>query len=110
MCLAGHPAHGPLAGGFPDPEQIRSQLMLALQKGFRQHGALMAAYAPELRPPLTAMRAVGEVALRERNPAILHDAVGSMLEEIVRMNQLIDRLLLLTRPDDNEMPLDMEAW
>jgi signal transduction histidine kinase len=63
----------------------------------------------ELRTPLTAMRAVGEVALRERNPAILHDAVGSMLEEIVRMNQLIDRLLLLTRSDNSEIPLQMEA-
>jgi signal transduction histidine kinase len=55
------------------------------------------------------MRAVGEVAQRERNPAVFHDAVGSMLEEIVRMNQLIDRLLLLTRPDNSEIPLQMEA-
>ena len=55
------------------------------------------------------MRAVGEVALRDRNPAILHDAVGSMLEEIRRMNQLIDRLLLLTRSDNSEIPLQMEA-
>lgn len=59
----------------------------------------------ELRTPLTAMRAVGEVALRERNPAILYDAVGSMLEEIRRMNQLIDRLLLLTRGDSDKWPV-----
>ena len=70
---------------------------------------LTADVSHELRTPLTAMRAVGEVALRERNPAILHDAVGSMLEEIARMNQLIVRLLLLTRSDNNEMPLQMGA-
>ena len=70
---------------------------------------LTADVSHELRTPLTAMRAVGEVALRDRNPAILHDALGSMLEEILRMNQLIDRLLLLTRSDNNEMPLEMEA-
>ena len=70
---------------------------------------LTADVSHELRTPLTAMRAVGEVALRERNPAILHDAVGSMLEEIVRMNHLIDRLLLLTRSDNSEIPLQMEA-
>ena len=49
----------------------------------------------ELRTPLTAMRAVGEVALREHNSAILYDALGSMLEEIRRMNQMVERLLLL---------------
>jgi signal transduction histidine kinase len=47
--------------------------------------------------------------LRERNPAVLHDAVGSMLEEIGRMNQLLDRLLLLTRPGDDAMPVSLEA-
>jgi signal transduction histidine kinase len=55
------------------------------------------------------MRAVGEVALRDQNAAILHDAVGSMLEEISRMNQLISRLLLLTRSENSEMPVQMEA-
>jgi signal transduction histidine kinase len=70
---------------------------------------LTADVSHELRTPLTAMRAVSEVALRERNPAVLHDAVGSMLEEIGRMNQLLDRLLLLTRPGDDAMPMRLEA-
>jgi len=55
------------------------------------------------------MRAVGEVALRERNPAVLYDALGSMLEEVRKMNQLTDRLLLLARADDEEMPVHLEA-
>jgi signal transduction histidine kinase len=70
---------------------------------------LVADVSHELRTPLTAMKAVGEVALREANPAVLHDAVGSMLEEIGRMNHLLERLLLLTRPGDEEMPVELEA-
>ena len=97
-----HDEVGQLAAGLNDMlEQIKSSSA--------ELDRLTADVSHELRTPLTAMRAVGEVALRERNPAILHDAVGSMLEEIGRMNQLIERLLLLTRSDDSEMPLQMEA-
>jgi len=58
---------------------------------------------------LTAIRAVGEVAYRERDPALLYDALGSILEEVGRMNQLIDRLLLLARADDDNLPVRLEA-
>jgi signal transduction histidine kinase len=80
-----------------------------LENSFAELKRFSADVSHELRTPLTAMRAVGEVALRERNPAILYDALGSMLEEVRRMNQLIDRLLLLARADDNEMPAHLEA-
>ncbi|HWX23135.1 MAG TPA: ATP-binding protein [Candidatus Binatia bacterium] len=93
---------GQLAAGLND-------LLEQLESSFAELDRLTADVSHELRTPLTAMRAVGEVALRERNPAVLHDAVGSMLEEIRRMNQLIDRLLLLTRSDNAEIPLQMEA-
>ena len=80
-----------------------------LEGSFAELKRFSADVSHELRTPLTAMRAVGEVALRERNPAILYDALGSMLEEIRRMNQLIERLLLLARADDNQMPVRLEA-
>ncbi len=52
----------------------------------------------ELRTPLTALRAVGEVGLNEaRDAAALRDTIGSMLEEALRLNDLIDTLLLLAR-------------
>jgi signal transduction histidine kinase len=97
-----HDELGHLAAVFND-------ILRQLESSFAELDRLTADVSHELRTPLTAMRAVGEVALRDRNPAILHDAVGSMLEEIRRMNQLIDRLLLLTRSDNNEIPLQMEA-
>jgi signal transduction histidine kinase len=80
-------------------------LLQRLQGSFVELDRLAADASHELRTPLTAMRTVGEVALREKNPAILYDAVGSMLEEIRRMNQLIDRLLLLTRVDSEKWPV-----
>jgi signal transduction histidine kinase len=97
-----HDELGQLAAGC-------NEILRQLETSFAQLDRLTADVSHELRTPLTAMRAVGEVALRERNPAILHDAVGSMLEEIGRMNQLIERLLLLTRSDDSAIPLQMEA-
>jgi len=93
---------GELAAGL-------NEAMQQLRNSFAALDRLTADVSHELRTPLTAMRAVSEVALRERNPAVLHDAVGSMLEEIGRMNQLLDRLLLLTRPGDDAMPLHLEA-
>lgn len=52
----------------------------------------------QLRTPLTAMRAVAEVALADReNPAHWKDSLCSVLEEIESMTALIDRLLTLTR-------------
>lgn len=80
-----------------------------LEDSFAELRRFTADVSHELRTPLTAMRAVGEVAMRERNPAILYDALGSMLEEVRRMNQLIDRLLVLARGDDEGVPLKLEA-
>ncbi|HUA67389.1 MAG TPA: ATP-binding protein [Candidatus Saccharimonadales bacterium] len=86
-------------------ETFLNELLQRLEGSFVELDRLAADVSHELRTPLTAMRAVGEVAMRERNPAILYDAVGSMLEEIRRMNQLIDRLLLLTRGDSDKWPV-----
>jgi len=80
-----------------------------LEDAFAELKRFTADVSHELRTPLTAMRAVGEVALRERNPAILYDALGSMLEEVRRMNQMIERLLLLARADGDDMAAHLEA-
>ena len=86
-------------------EIFLNELLRRLEGSFVELDRLAADVSHELRTPLTAMRTVGEVAMREPNPAILYDAVGSMLEEIRRMNQLIDRLLLLTRGDSDKWPV-----
>jgi signal transduction histidine kinase len=90
-------------------ETFMNTLLQRLEGSFVELDRLAADVSHELRTPLTAMRSVGEVAMRERNPAILYDAVGSMLEEVRRMNQLIDRLLLLTRGDSDKWPVRPKA-
>jgi len=90
-------------------EQFLNELIQRLEGSYVEVDRFASDVSHELRTPLTAMRSVGEVALRERNPAILYDAVGSMLEEVRRMNQLIDRLLLLTRGDSDKWPVRPKA-
>jgi heavy metal sensor kinase len=64
----------------------------------------------ELRTPLTALRAVGEVALREeREPEVLRETIGSMLEEAHRLHDLIDTLLLLARVESGRLPVNPET-
>ncbi|MGD0261966.1 MAG: ATP-binding protein [Verrucomicrobiota bacterium] len=97
-----HDELGQLATGF-------NETLQQLENSFAELKRFTADVSHELRTPLTAIRAVGEVAYRERNPAILYDALGSILEEVQRMNQLIDRLLLLARADDDNLPVRLEA-
>jgi signal transduction histidine kinase len=63
----------------------------------------------ELRTPLTAMRTAGEVALRQQSAdtVALRDGIASMLEEVQRMNQLIDRLLLLARMEGDGLSVQL---
>jgi heavy metal sensor kinase len=88
---------------------VFNETLQQLENSFAELKRFTADVSHELRTPLTAIRAVGEVAYRERNPAILYDALGSILEEVRRMNQLIDRLLLLARADDDNLPVHLEA-
>jgi signal transduction histidine kinase len=53
-----------------------------------------------LRTPLSVIRGIGEMGLREtRTPAEYKDAMGSMLEEVDRLSRLVDTLLRLSRAD-----------
>ncbi len=88
---------------------VFNETLQQLENSFAELKRFTADVSHELRTPLTAIRAVGEVAYRERNPALLYDALGSILEEEQRMNQLIDRLLLLARADDDNLPVHLEA-
>jgi signal transduction histidine kinase len=86
-------------------EVFLNELLQRLEGSFVELDRLAADASHELRTPLTAMRTVGEVAMRNPNPVILHNAMGSMLEEVRRMNQMIDRLLLLMRNERDQIPV-----
>jgi signal transduction histidine kinase len=64
----------------------------------------------ELRIPLTILRGETELALRgDKSADELRQIINSNLEEISRMAHLVDDLLLLSKSEQGEIPLKMEA-
>ena len=79
---------------------VFNETLTRLEASFAELQRFTADASHELRSPLTALRAVGEVALRDGNdPAMLRETIGSMLEEAERLTDLVDALLTLARMD-----------
>jgi len=71
-----------------------------LESSFDRMRRFTADVSHEVRTPLTAIRTVGEVGLREhRDEASYRSVIGSMLEEADRLSSLVDRLLMLSRAE-----------
>ncbi len=66
----------------------------------------MADAAHELRTPLTVLRTRAEVTLqRERDPTEYAGALGAIAQESERLGHIVESLLLLSRADAGERPL-----
>jgi heavy metal sensor kinase len=79
---------------------VFNETLARLEASFAELQRFTADASHELRSPLTALRAVGEVALRDGNDAaVLRETIGSMLEEAQRLTDLVDALLTLARMD-----------
>ena len=79
---------------------VFNDTLARLEASFAELQRFTADASHELRSPLTALRAVGEVALRDGNdPATLRETISSMLEEAQRLTDLVDALLTLARMD-----------
>jgi heavy metal sensor kinase len=79
---------------------VFNETLARLEASFVELQRFTADASHELRSPLTALRAVGEVALRDGNdPVALRETIGSMLEEAQRLTDLVDALLTLARMD-----------
>ncbi len=90
---------GQLAGVF-------NQTLERLERSFAELRRFTADASHELRTPLTALRAVGEVALTQQNsPAASREAIGSMLEEAGRLNDLVEALLTLARMEGGKVTI-----
>jgi len=79
---------------------VFNRLLDRLEQAFAQLQRFTADAAHELRTPLASLRTAGEVALQD--PASgdnYRDAISTMLEETVRLNQTIDGLLMLSRAE-----------
>jgi len=75
-----------------------NEMFARLQRSFEEMERFTGDAAHELRTPLTALRSVGEVCLRDPD-SDARAAIGSMLEEVERMQRLVEGLLRLARAD-----------
>lgn len=86
-----------------------------LEQSFEQMRRFTSDASHELRTPLTAIRSVGEVGLQTpRSPENYREIIGSMLEEVDRLNQLVESLLVLSRADAGQLkvsrqPIDLSS-
>ena len=79
---------------------VFNETLTRLELSFEQMRRFTSDASHELRTPLTAIRSVGEVGLRSRrDEAAYREIIGSMLEEVDRLANLVDRLLTLSRAD-----------
>jgi len=80
--------------------QVLNRMLERLDLAFRNQRRLTADVSHELRSPLTALRGEIEVALRtERTPRDYQRVLHSALEEIDRLTELSEDLLLITRAE-----------
>jgi heavy metal sensor kinase len=81
-----------------------------LESSFDQLRRFTADASHELRTPLSVIRGIGEVGLGEtRTPAEYKEVMGSMLEEVDRLSNLVDTLLRLSHGDAGRVRLSRES-
>ena len=89
---------------------VFNETLSRLEGSFDQMRHFTTDVSHELRTPLTAIRSVGEVGLRgHRTEASYRGIIGSMLEEVDRLSQLVDRLLTLSRAGTHQKPFSLDT-
>jgi heavy metal sensor kinase len=79
---------------------VINEAFARLESSFDQLRRFTADASHELRTPLAVIRGIGENGLGEtRTPAQYKEAIGSMLEEVDRLTNLVDTLLRLSYGD-----------
>jgi heavy metal sensor kinase len=95
----------------PDDElghmaRVLNDLLQRLQDSFDSLKRFTADASHELRTPLASIRSVGEVGLqRLHTPEEYRDTIGSMLEEVTRLTEMVDGLLSISRADAGQIAM-----
>ena len=106
--------HERLSVPNPDDEvgrlaSVINDTLARLESSFDQLRRFTADASHELRTPLAIIRGIGEVGLGEpRTPIEYKEAMGSMLEEVDRLTNLVDTLLRLSHGDAGTVRLMKE--
>jgi heavy metal sensor kinase len=90
---------------------VINETFARLESSFEQLRRFTADASHELRTPLSVIRSIGENGLGEtRTPAEYKEAMGSMLEEVDRLTNLVDTLLRLSYGDAGTVRLSRAAF
>jgi heavy metal sensor kinase len=91
--------------------RVLNQMLSRIERSFEQLQRFTSDASHELRTPLASIRSLGEVGLqKDASPEEYRDIIGSMLEEINRLTNLIDSLLTLSRADAGQIPMKLEVF
>ncbi|MFP5267404.1 MAG: ATP-binding protein [Acidobacteriota bacterium] len=91
--------------------RVLNGLLARLEASFEQLKRFTADASHELRTPLACLRVAGEVALeKHRSAEEYRETVESMLEEVMRLTHLVDRLLLISRADAGQIALNRTTF
>ena len=86
-----------------------NEMISRLDQSFRQIKQFSSDASHELKTPLTILKGEVEVMLRkERTPQEYQQTLKSNLEEVNRMSQIVEDLLLLSKADIGEIRLSKE--
>lgn len=85
---------------FRDLIRVFNEMVVRLERSFRQASRFSSDAAHELRTPLTVLQGELEAAMvAEETGSETQQKLSSMLEEVQRLKGITDRLLLLARAD-----------
>jgi heavy metal sensor kinase len=83
-----------------------NEMLARIEGSFEQLRRFTSDASHELRTPLAAIRSVGEVGLHKNaSNEEYRDMIGSMLEEVNRLTNLVESLLTLSRADAGQLTL-----
>ena len=84
-------------------------MLVRLETALERERGFVADAGHELRTPLALLRTELELAFRYDSPAELKEAVRRSFDEVDRLAQLAEDLLLIARSDRGTLPLRVEA-
>jgi heavy metal sensor kinase len=100
---------GPADDEISELASTLNSMLARLEEAIERERRFVADASHELRTPLTILKAEIELALAEgRSAGELRSALVSGGEEVDRLAQLADDLLVLARADDGRLPLHRE--
>jgi heavy metal sensor kinase len=91
--------------------RVFNGLLQRLEDSFIQLKRFTSDASHELRTPLASMRSIGEVSLQKSHSnEEYREVIGSMLEEVRRLTQLVDSLLVISRADSGQISLRLSSF